>query len=245
MNPIIVIPTYNEKDNIQPLVETIFKVVPDIKILIVDDNSLDGTGKIADELSKRYEQISVLHREKKEGLGKAYIAAFKQALTLNFDYILQMDADFSHNPKYIPVFLKEISNCDLVLGSRFVIREEHRVGVSAFSLWANRYAKWVLGLEITDCLGGFKCFSRKLVEKIGLDKFISLGFVFQTEFIYRAFKKGFTIKEVPIIFYPRKSGQSKKSMGIILEALLKILLLRFFSRPLFCNLQEKNFGYRF
>jgi len=224
MNAIIIIPTYNEKDNIQPLVEEIFKVAPDIKILIVDDNSPDGTGRIADELSRKYPQVKVLHREKKEGLGRAYIAGFKEALKMNPDYILQMDADFSHHPKYIPVFLKEIANYDIVLGSRFLNRKNRPRGISNFSLWANRYVKWILGLKITDCLGGFKCFRRIVVEEVELDKFISKGFIFQVEFIYKAYKKGFTIKEIPIIFYWRKSGQSKKTKKIILEALFKTIL---------------------
>jgi len=227
MNAIIVIPTYNEKDNIRPLVEEIFKVAPDLKVLIVDDNSPDGTGKIADELNKRYSQVNVLHREKKEGLGRAYIAGFKEALKMNPDYILQMDADFSHHPKYIPVFLKEIANCDIVLGSRFLNGKGRRPpNVSAFSLWANCYVKLILGLKVTDSLGGFKCFRRRVIEEMGLDKFISQGFIFQAEFLYRALKKGFSIREIPIIFYFRKSGISKKTKEIILEAVFKTLLFR-------------------
>ena len=225
---IIVIPTYNEKDNIQPLVEEILNIIPEINILIVDDNSPDGTGQIADNLSKRYPQVRVIHREKKEGLGKAYIAGFKEALKMNPDYILQMDADFSHDPKYIPALLKEITNCDIVLGSRFLNGKGRPPNVSAFSLWANRYVKWVLGLKITDCLGGFKCFRSKVIEKLGLDKFISWGFIFQAEFIYRAFKRGLRTKEIPIIFFPRLSGKTKKSKKIILEALFKTLLFRLF-----------------
>lgn len=228
MNAIIVILTYNEKDNIQPLVEEIFKVAPDIKILIVDDNSPDGTGRIADELSKKYAQVEVLHREKKEGLGRAYIAGFKEALKINPDYILQMDADFSHHPKYIPLFLKEISNYDIVLGSRFLNKEGRPPNVSTFSLWANRYVRWILGLKISDSLGGFKCFRRRVIEEAGLNKFISKGFIFQAEFIYRAFRKGFTIKEIPIVFYSRHSGVSKKSKRIIAEAFLRTLLFRLF-----------------
>jgi len=226
MNIVIVIPTYNERDNIQPLVEEIFKVAPEIKILIVDDNSPDGTGKIADELSSKYEQVKVLHREKREGLGRAYIAGFKEALNLNPDYILQMDADFSHNPKYIPKFLKEINGCDIMIGSRFLNIKGLPYGVSNFSLWANRYVRCILDLKITDCLGGFKCFRRKVIGEIELEKFISKGFIFQTEFIYRAFRKGFTIKEIPIIFYLRKIGVSKKSKIIILEAFFKTFLFR-------------------
>jgi len=226
MNAIIVIPTYNEKDNIRPLVEEIFKVVPDIKILIVDDNSPDGTGKIADELSKRYGQVKVLHREKNEGLGRAYIAGFKEALKMNPDYILQMDADFSHHPKYIPLFLKENANCDIVLGSRFLNVKGHPLSISALSLWANRYVKLILGLKVTDSLGGFKCFRRRVIEDIDLDKFMSRGFIFQAELSYRAFKNNCLFREIPIMFYSRKSGFSKKSKRIILEAFFKTLLFR-------------------
>ena len=227
MKTVIVIPTYNEKNNLRPLVEEIFNVAPDINILIVDDNSADGTGRIADELSKKYAQVEVLHREKKEGLGRAYIAGFKEALKMNPDYILQMDADFSHHPKYIPLFLKEIANCDIVLGSRFLNSKGMPVNVSLFSILANRYVKWVLGLKITDSLGGFKCFRRRTLEEIELDKFISKGFIFQAEFIYRTFQKRFIIKEIPIIFYSRESGQTKKSIQIISEAFFKILLLKY------------------
>ncbi len=226
MNIIIVIPTYNEKDNIQPLVEEIFKVAPGVGIFIVDDSSTDGTGRIADELSKQYAQVKVLHREKKEGLGRAYIAGFKEVLKMNPDYIVQMDADFSHHPKYIPLFLKEINNCDIVLGSRFLNRKGRPINVSLFSLCANRYVQLITGMKVRDCLGGFKCFRRTVIEEISLDKFISKGFIFQAEFIYRAIRKRFRIKEIPIIFYLRKSGLSKKSRRIILEAFLKILLFR-------------------
>lgn len=227
MNSIIVIPTYNEKNNIQPLVEEIFRIVPGIRILIVDDNSPDGTGRIADELSRKYGQVKVLHRKKKEGLGRAYIAGFKEALKMNPDYILQMDADFSHHPKYIPLFLKEITNCDIVLGSRFLNINGPPVNVSTFSLLANRYVQLMTGMKIKDCLGGFKCFRRGILEAIELDKFISKGFIFQAEFLYRALKKGFSVHEIPITFYPRRSGLSKKSKRIIQEAFFKILLFRF------------------
>ncbi len=226
MNLVIVIPTYNEKDNIRPLAEDILKIVPQTRILLVDDNSPDGTGEAADALAKQNPQVSVLHRENKEGLGKAYIAGFKEALKMNPDYIIQMDADFSHNPKYIPQFLREIKNYDLVLGSRFMNGEKRPAHVSIMSMWANRYARWILGLKISDCLGGFKCCRKEALKSIELDKFTSTGFVFQTEFIYKAYKRGFTIKEIPINFYKRKSGRTKKSIKIILEAFFKIMLLR-------------------
>ena len=141
-----------------------------------------------------------------------------------------MDADLSHNPKYIPLLLKEIANCDLVSGSRFLNSNRRRpINVSILSLWANRYVKWLLGLRITDTLGGFKCFRRKVIEEIELDKFISKGFIFQAEFLYRVLRKSFSVREIPIVFYSRKSGLSKKSKNIVLEAFFKTLLLKFFS----------------
>lgn len=229
MNSIIVIPTYNEKNNVRLLSEEIFKLIPDIRILIVDDNSPDGTGIIADELSEKYSQITVLHRKNKDGLGKAYIAGFKEAMRMNPDYIIQMDADFSHHPKYIPLFLKEISGCDLVLGSRF-LNIERPINVTHLSRWANRYVKLMTGMGVSDSLGGFKCFRREVVEAVGLDNFISSGFIFQAEFLYRALKKGFSVREIPIIFYPRRSESSKKSTKIILEALFKTPLFLFFDK---------------
>lgn len=226
MNLIIVIPTYNEKDNIRSLAEDILKIVPQTRILLIDDNSPDGTGETADALAKQNPQVSVLHRGKKEGLGRAYIAGFKEALKMNPDYIIQMDADFSHDPQYLPQFLKEIKDYDLVLGSRFINARSKPPHVSIVSLLANKYTRRVLNLKISDCLGGFKCFRREVLEKIDLDSFISNGFVFQAEFIYKAHKKGFSVKEVPINFYRRRTGRTKKTIKIILEAFFKILLLR-------------------
>ncbi len=225
MNPVIVIPTYNEKNNIRTLVEAILKIVPQTRILFVDDNSPDGTGVAADALTKEYPQVTVLHRQKKEGLGRAYIAGFKEALKMGVDYIIQMDADFSHDPKYIRRFLEEINDCDLVIGSRYLVPGK-LVNVSALSILANIYARSILGLKTTDCLGGFKCFRREVLEKIALDNFISNGFVFQAEFIYRAHKKGFAVKETPIDFCRRREGKTKKSIKIMLEAFFKIPLLR-------------------
>jgi dolichol-phosphate mannosyltransferase len=226
MNLVIVIPTYNEKDNIQPLVKQIFEIVPEAKILIVDDNSPDGTGRVADELADKYSQLCVLHRVKKEGLGKAYIAGFKEALKMNADYIIQMDADFSHDPRYIPELLEKIQTCDLVIGSRFMDKSKRPANISNLSILANQYSRLVLGLRISDPLGGFKCFKQILLEEIDLDKFISDGFIFQAEFIYRAFKKGSAIKETAIRFNKRKTGKTKKSIKIILEAFFKVIMLR-------------------
>lgn len=222
----IVIPTYNEKDNIRPLTEEILKVVPEANILFVDDNSPDGTGEEADALAKQDSRIAVLHRKTKEGLGGAYIAGFKEALRMNPDYIIQMDADFSHSPEYIPLFLKKIGDCDLVLGSRFIHAKGKPPCVSTVSLLANRYTRRVLDLKVRDCLGGFKCFRREFLDKMELNNFISKGFVFQAEFIYKAHKRGFSIKEVPINFRRRKAGKTKKTVEIMLEAFFKIIFLR-------------------
>jgi dolichol-phosphate mannosyltransferase len=228
MNTIIVIPTYNEKNNILPLIKEIINVKPDAKILIVDDNSPDGTGNIVDQLCNEFHQIAVLHRKKKEGLGKAYIAAFKEALKYNPDYIIQMDADFSHKPEYIPLLLKDIAYYDIVSGSRYLFDKRPK-NTTFLSFLASQYVKLVLGSEISDLLGGFKCFRRRVIEDIGLDRFISSGFVFQAEFMYRAVKRKFSIKEIPIYFHNRFSGKSKKSAIIIFEAFFKVLLLRMLS----------------
>jgi dolichol-phosphate mannosyltransferase len=226
MNLTVVIPTYNERDNIKPLIEEIIKIIPFANIFIIDDHSPDGTAWVAENIAKRYPQIKVFHRPKKEGLGKAYIFAFKEILKTDTEYILQMDADFSHHPNYIPKMLEEIKNCDIVLCSRYLNIKRKFRDVSIFSFFANRYVKWVLGLKITDPLGGFKCFHRRIIEKINLDKFISKGFIFQAEFIYRVIKNRFKIKEIPFIFLPRRSGVSKKTKGVILEAFLKTLLFK-------------------
>lgn len=225
-NAVILIPTYNEKNNIRGLIEEIFKIVPQINIIVIDDNSPDGSGALSEQLSREYRQLKVMHRQKKEGLGRAYLAGFKEALKINPDYILQMDADHSHNPEYIPLLLKEMDNYDIAVGSRFLAFPGCPPQVSVFSLWANRYVRWILGLKLTDCTGGFKCFSRRVIEEMPLGNFISRGFVFQVEFIYRAVKKGFSVREIPIAFRPRHSGKSKKSKDLILEALFKIPLLK-------------------
>jgi len=214
MNSIIVIPTYNEKNNIRLLSEEILKLLPDIRILFVDDNSPDGTGIIADELGKENSQIKVLHRKNKDGLGRAYIAGFKEALRMDPDYIIQMDADFSHQPKYIPLFLKEINSCDLVLGSRF-LNIKRPINVTTLSRWGNRYAQFMTGMKISDPLGGFKCFHRKVLEAVELDKFISSGFIFQVEFLYRALKLSKLFLSSPIaILWRNHLVEREKTVAI-------------------------------
>jgi dolichol-phosphate mannosyltransferase len=226
---LIVIPTYNEKENLERITKKIFEVDATLNILVVDDNSPDGTGKIADALHERDPRVSVLHRGAKEGLGRAYLAGFRWALDHGYDYVFEMDADFSHNPDYLPKFLKEAETSDLVIGSRYV------KGVNVInwpmqrlllSYAANQYVRLIIGLPITDATGGFKCFTRKVLESLDFNKISSSGYSFQIEVNYYCWKKGFRIKEIPIIFVDRAEGVSKMSTGIVKEALFLIWKLR-------------------
>jgi len=219
---LIIIPTYNEKENLAKLVGQIHSLQDGVDILIIDDNSPDGTGEIADNLTAEDSRISVIHRAGKLGLGSAYVAGFKWALERKYDYIFEMDADGSHDPQYIPHFLEKIKECDLVLGSRYT------VGVSVIdwtlkrlflSKLATKYVRVITGLPATDATGGFKCFRRKVLESIDLDKIGSNGYSFQIEMTYNAWMKGFRIREIPIIFWNRTKGKSKMSWKITLEAL--------------------------
>lgn len=230
MNVWIVIPTYNEKKNLRELVDEILNLDIEKNILIVDDNSPDGTGELADELSKQYENVFVLHRKEKSGLGTAYIEGFKYALSEKADYVFEMDADFSHDPQIIPVFLEKIKEYDIVIGSRYLN------GISVvnwplsrlvLSLLASTYVRLVLGLPLKDCTSGFKCFRRRVLENINLDSVSSNGYAFQIEMNYRAYKKGFKLGEVSIIFIDRHSGSSKMSKKIIFEAILIVWKLLF------------------
>ena len=229
---LVIIPTYNEKENIREIIPEILKKDPSINVLIVDDNSPDGTGKIADEMANENSRIKVLHREKKAGLGTAYKTGFKYALENGYDHIFEMDADFSHDPKYIPHFLEAVEEVDLVLGSRYIS------GVNVInwpmsrlllSYYANVYTRWVTGLPVKDATGGFKCFRREVLEKIDLDKVQSEGYSFQIEMSFRAWKKGFKIKEIPIVFEDRRVGQSKMSKKIVREAIWRVWKLRILS----------------
>jgi dolichol-phosphate mannosyltransferase len=230
---IAVIPTYNELDNLERLVDSIRKLDIGIHILVVDDNSPDGTGKLAASLSLRHPgEVFVLQRESKEGLGRAYLAAFQYVLK-NFDYdiIIQMDCDFSHDPAYIPDFLKAIEQADLVLGSRYL------TGVNVvnwdfkrllLSKSASAYARLITGMPYSDLTGGFKCWRRGALEGIRLDRVFSVGYLFQVETTYRVWKTGkFKIAEIPIIFYERNRGRSKIHLGIILESIIGVIRLRF------------------
>jgi dolichol-phosphate mannosyltransferase len=231
MNPALVcIPTYNERDNLEPITRAVLEADPRVDILVVDDNSPDGTGKLADELAAKEPRIRVLHREKKQGLGRAYLHAFRVALDAGYTYILEMDADFSHDPRYLPTMLDTaMSGTDLVLGSRYVHgggTVNWGVGRKVISRGGSLYARTILGVGVRDLTGGFKCFNRRVLEGIGLDEVKSTGYAFQIELTYRTLKKGFTVKETPIIFEDRRVGQSKMSRKIFLEALTMVWKLR-------------------
>jgi len=228
---LVIIPTYNEKANIGELLGLVYKYVPDIHVLVVDDGSPDGTGELIESLmSGEYQKrLFILKRSGKLGLGTAYIAGFKWALARDYEFIFEMDADFSHNPKYLPQFLEAITGCDVVLGSRYVTGG----GVTNWSLLrrfislgGSLYSRTILSLPFHDLTGGFKCFRRKVLETINLDDVKSNGYSFQIEMTYRAFLLGFTIKEVPIVFEERAEGQSKMSSSIFREAIWMVLKLR-------------------
>ncbi|MFB3897220.1 MAG: polyprenol monophosphomannose synthase [bacterium] len=230
MKVIIVIPTYNERVNLPNLVPEILKLDSVYEILIVDDNSPDKTGDLAEDLAKQYPgRIHVMHRAGKLGLGSAYREGFKYALTNGADYIFEMDADFSHDPKYLPEFIKLMKEYDVVVGSRY------KNGISVvnwpirrliLSWMATKYVRLVTGLKLTDCTTGYKCFSRKALESLPLDQIISNGYSFQIEVNYRLTKLGFKIGELPIVFVDRHSGTSKMSGHIIREALYVVWKLR-------------------
>ena len=232
----VVIPTYNEADNLPAMVGELLALgVPGLEILIVDDNSPDGTGQMADELAARYPQeMYVLHRPGKLGLGTAYITGFRYALERGAEFIVQMDADFPHSPRYIPEFLQALAGYDVVVGSRYVAggRLDERWGWSRYLLswWANSvYTRLILGIKVKDATAGYKCWKRATLEGIGLERVRSNGYVFQIEMAYVAHKLGFKIKEVPIYFADRKLGQSKMNLSIQVEAALRVwgLLARY------------------
>jgi dolichol-phosphate mannosyltransferase len=231
MKKIIVIPTYNEKNNLTDLVKGIFSLaIEDLSLIIVDDNSPDGTGVLADKLAGEMPGIAVIHRQNKSGLGSAYIAGFKAALKAGADYIMEMDADFSHDYRFIPKFLQEINAADLVLGSRYIKGGQVKnwgLARRLVSSLGNIYARLVLGAPIRDLTGGFKCYRRAVLEKINLDEMDSQGYVFQIETTYLSWKKDFLIKELPIVFTERQAGKSKFDFKIFWEALVMVLLLRF------------------
>jgi dolichol-phosphate mannosyltransferase len=232
MKTLVIIPTYNESENIGRIVPQVLEKDTSIHVLIVDDNSPDGTGRIADEMANQDDRILVIHRQSKSGLGTAYITGFKFALENGYDLVFEMDCDFSHDPKYIVGFLEAVKDADLVLGSRYIS------GVNVInwpmsrlllSYYANVYSRLVTGLPVRDATGGFKCFRREVLEDIDLDRVKSNGYSFQIEMSFRAWKKGFKIKEIPIVFEDRKVGQSKMSKKIVREAVWMVWRLRLWS----------------
>ncbi|MGM0575747.1 MAG: polyprenol monophosphomannose synthase [Myxococcota bacterium] len=227
---LIIVPTYDERENLPLLIDAVFDVEPDLHVLIVDDASPDGTGELADELAAEDGRIHVLHREGKLGLGTAYIAGFRWALERDYPLVFEMDADFSHQPKYIPDFLAAAEDADLVLGTRY-IRGGGTEGWGPLrqmiSRGGNLYARAALSLPFRDLTGGFKCFRRRVLETIDLDAVRSEGYAFQIELTYRAWKQGFRVVEVPIVFPDRTRGKSKMSGNIVREAMINVLRLRF------------------
>ena len=234
MSALVIIPTYNERENLPDLVRAIL-AQGDFSVLIVDDNSPDGTGQIADELkSASAGRVDVLHRPGKLGLGTAYLAGFKYALAQGYDYIFEMDADFSHNPAVLPRFLAAIEQADLVLGSRYVAGG----GTVNWSLLrriisrgGSLYARLILGLPFQDLTGGFKCFRRTVLATLDLDAVRSNGYGFQIELTYRAAQHGFRVREIPITFVDRQVGRSKMSRRIVVEAMLMVWRLRLSGPP--------------
>lgn len=231
---LVLLPTYNEKDNVEKISGQIVDADPRLEVLILDDNSPDGTGQIADRLAAANPRIQVMHRPGKQGLGRAYIAGFKYGIEKKYDYILGMDADFSHQPKYLPTHLENIKTCDLSLGSRYVKGggvENWPKTRWAISYFANLYSRVVTGLPVRDATGGFKCFRRKVLESLDLDDIRSNGYSFQIEVTFRAWLQDFTIREFPIIFVEREAGHSKFSKKIIYEAVFMVLYLGLKSIP--------------
>jgi len=221
MKPYIVIPTYNEAENIEALVDRINALPQKYHILIVDDNSPDGTGTIADELSQKYPSVHVIHRPRKEGLGRAYIQGFQAALSQGADVIFEMDADFSHDPQYLQEFLIAMDNADLIIGSRYLngVRVEGwRFRRLLLSKLANIYVSYIMVKPVWDFTSGFRCYRRNVLEKLNLDQVRSDGYAFQIEMTHLTFKHGFRVREIPILFREREQGYSKISRRVVMEA---------------------------
>ncbi len=228
---LVIIPTYNEATNLPQLIPQVLAQDHRIEVLVVDDGSPDGTGDIADAMAANDPRVHVLHRPSKLGLGTAYLAGFKWALAREYAFVFEMDADFSHDPKHLTEFLAAAQTADLVLGSRYlngrVTVVNWPIGRLMLSYAANIYARIVTGLKVCDATGGFKCFRRVVLESIDLDAVVSNGYAFQIEMSFRAWRKGFSIKEIPIVFVDRTDGVSKMSGRIVREAVWRVWGLRF------------------
>jgi dolichol-phosphate mannosyltransferase len=227
---LVVLPTYNEATNLPSLVPQVLAQDPRLEILVVDDNSPDGTGRLAEEIAAAEPRVHVLHRAAKLGLGTAYLAGFRWALERGYDYVFEMDADFSHDPAHLKDFLLAVRDADVVLGSRYlggrVTVVNWPMGRLLLSYCANIYARWITGLRIWDLTGGFKCFRRRVLEAIDLAAVRSNGYAFQIEMSVRAWRKGFVLKEIPIVFVDRTEGQSKMNGAIVREAVWMVPRLR-------------------
>ncbi len=230
---LVIVPTYNERENVARIIEAVLAQDARLSVLIVDDGSPDGTGAIVDEIAKTNDRVHALHRAKKMGLGTAYLAGFKWALARDYAFIFEMDADFSHDPGHLPEFLRAVQDTDLVLGSRYrngkVTVVNWPMTRLMLSYAANIYARTVTGLQLYDATGGFKCFRRTVLETIDLDDVRSNGYAFQIEVSFRAWKKGFRIAEIPIVFTDRTEGESKMSKRIVREAIWMVWRLRWWS----------------
>ncbi|MCL4477904.1 MAG: polyprenol monophosphomannose synthase [Deltaproteobacteria bacterium] len=229
MKSLVIIPTYNEAENIRKLIQEIFNYLPQTDILIIDDNSPDGTGKIVDALSAADLRIRVIHRPKKMGMGNAYNSGFRYAIEKGYDVVFEMDADFSHKPEDLPRLLEGLKDNGLVIGSRYI----DGGGTVNWGLLrrfvskgGNLYSRFMLGLNVTDMTAGFRCYNVSALKKIDLDSVRSNGYGFQVEMSYRIKEAGFNIKEIPIIFEDRRAGQSKMSNGIVIEAFIRVLMIR-------------------
>ncbi|MBC75202.1 MAG: dolichyl-phosphate beta-D-mannosyltransferase [Halobacteriovoraceae bacterium] len=226
---LLIIPTYNEIDNIQRMLDVVDELYPELNILILDDGSPDGTANVVKQKQQTKKNLHLIQRSGKLGLGTAYITGFKFALERDFEYVFEMDCDFSHDPKDIERLLKAAQTNDLVIGSRYIdgIRiinwPMRRLLLSYF---AGVYTRWITGLKVLDATGGFKCFTRKALESLDLDRVLSNGYSFQIELNYKVWSKGMSVKEVPIVFTERRDGQSKMSGGIIYEAVFAVISLR-------------------
>jgi dolichol-phosphate mannosyltransferase len=230
LRAIVCLPTYDERENLEPMLRALGDVLgPDDRVLVIDDNSPDGTGELADRLAGELGFVDVLHRPRKEGLGPAYLAGFRRALDAGAELILEMDCDFSHDPSDVPRLLEAAHDADLVLGSRYVSGggvENWGLVRRAISFGGSLYARVLLGVGVRDLTGGFKCFRREVLEAIPLERVHARGYAFQIELTYRALRSGFRVREVPIRFVDRVVGGSKMSRAIVLEAIWKVPLLR-------------------
>ena len=226
----VCIPTYNERENLEAMVQALARVLgPDDHVLVIDDNSPDGTGEIADRLAADCRYVNVLHRPEKQGIGPAYLDGFRHALAAGAELILEMDCDFSHDPADVPRLLAAAADADLVLGSRYARGGGTRnwgLVRRAISRWGSLYAQIVLGLHVRDLTGGFKCYRRAVLETIDLDAVAARGYAFQIETTYRTIRAGFRVAEIPITFVDREVGGSKMSRAIVVEAFWRVPALR-------------------